>query len=114
MTSKKSIPRVSINQVKAARALLGWSQEDLASKSTVSIPTIKRLEAEAAHPVETVGFREIGGRFETYEKLVGALSEGGIEFLPPKRKRGAGVRLGQNNQMDLFNDRDGVNDEKKK
>src|ERR1700684_4446206 len=43
--SHVSIPKVSIRQVKAARELLGWSQEDLALHSGISVPTIKRLEA---------------------------------------------------------------------
>ena len=38
------MPKVSIRQIKAARALLGWSQETLAKASGVSIPTVKRLE----------------------------------------------------------------------
>src|SRR5579862_4258892 len=42
---KKYIPNVSISQVKAARALLTWSQEELATAADLSIPTIKRLEA---------------------------------------------------------------------
>ena len=31
-------------QVRAARALLDWSQRDLAAKSKLSVPTIKRME----------------------------------------------------------------------
>ncbi len=101
MNSKNSIPKVSINQVKAARALLGWSQEDLAVRSTVSVPTIKRLEAEAARMAEIEGFSELGGRPETYEKLIGALCEGGVEFLPPEHHHGAGVRLDQSHDLVL-------------
>ena len=59
-----SIPKVSIKQVKAARALLEWSQERLAEASGVSIPTIKRLEAQAG---------DLGGRNETVTKIVSAL-----------------------------------------
>ena len=40
-----SILKVSIRQLKAARSLIGWSQEELASAANVSLPTIKRLEA---------------------------------------------------------------------
>ena len=36
---------ISIRQVKAARALLGWSQADLARRSGISEPTVARLEA---------------------------------------------------------------------
>jgi predicted transcriptional regulator len=78
-----SILKVSIRQIKAARSLLGWSQEDLAGKSAVSLPTIKRLEA-AEGP--------IGGRKETIEAIQRALSKGGIVFIP-ENGGGAGVRL---------------------
>jgi ribosome-binding protein aMBF1 (putative translation factor) len=44
--SEKSIQKVLIRQVKAARALLNWSQEKLASAAVLSVPTIKRLEAQ--------------------------------------------------------------------
>jgi len=66
-----SIPKVSIRQIKAARALLAWSQEDLARRSGVSIPTIKRLEA-ADGP--------IGGRDDTGEKIVATIESAGVEF----------------------------------
>ena len=36
---------LTIRQIKAARALLGWSQADLARHSGISEPTIARLEA---------------------------------------------------------------------
>ena len=78
-----SILKVSIRQIKAARALLGWSQDDLASGSDLSIPTIKRLEAAE---------EEIGGRQESREAIVGALQEGGIEFIA-ENGGGIGVRL---------------------
>jgi DNA-binding XRE family transcriptional regulator len=41
----RSILKVSVRQIKAARALLAWSQEQLAAAANVSVPTIKRLEA---------------------------------------------------------------------
>lgn len=78
-----SIPKVSIEQVKAARAMLRWSQNELAQKSGVSIPTIKRLEAATG---------EIGGRPETVSCILNALIDGGIEFIP-ENGSGAGVRL---------------------
>jgi predicted transcriptional regulator len=68
-----SIPKVSIRQIKAARALIGWSQADLAKHSGVSTPTVKRLEAADG---------DIGGRAETGESLVTALQEAGVEFIP--------------------------------
>jgi transcriptional regulator with XRE-family HTH domain len=78
-----SILKVSIRQIKAARSLLGWSQEDLAEKSAVSLPTIKRLEA---------GDGPLGGRKETIDAIQGALTRGGVQFIP-ENGGGAGVRL---------------------
>jgi predicted transcriptional regulator len=78
-----SILKVSIRQIKAARALLGWSQEDLAANSGVSVPTIKRLEAADG---------DIGGRAETGEALVTALEKAGVEFIA-ENGGGSGVRL---------------------
>ena len=55
MSIRSSVNRKNINsigsrlittrQVKAARALLGWSQGDLARHSSISEPTIARLES---------------------------------------------------------------------
>ena len=79
----KSILKVSIRQIKAARALLGWSQEELAGAANVSIPTIKRLEA---------GEGPLGGRSETGDKIRKALQVAGVEFID-ENGGGAGVRL---------------------
>jgi transcriptional regulator with XRE-family HTH domain len=80
---EKSILKVSIRQVKAARELLAWSQEQLAKKAGVSIPTIKRLEANDGL---------LGGRTETVNKILTALEHGGVEFIE-ENGGGAGVRL---------------------
>ena len=74
---------VTTRQVKAARALLGWSQGDLAERSAVSEPTIARLEAEDG---------SLGGRPETVTKIISALAAAGIEFIP-ENGGGPGVRL---------------------
>jgi predicted transcriptional regulator len=86
---RKSIPKVSIRQIKAARALLAWSQDDLAGAAKVSIPTIKRLEA-------LDGF--VGGRIETAEKIVSALTSAGVEFID-ENGGGPGVRLGRKQRI---------------
>jgi transcriptional regulator with XRE-family HTH domain len=70
----------NIKQIKAARELLGWSQDTLVEMSGVSISTIKRLEAEGG---------DLGGRPETGEKIVGAFEKAGVEF----NADGRGVRL---------------------
>jgi transcriptional regulator with XRE-family HTH domain len=80
-----SILTVSIRQVKAARALLGWSQEDLAAAAGVSVPTVKRLEA---------GQGVLGGRAETGRKIRTAIEAAGVEFIHEK-DGGPGVRLGK-------------------
>jgi DNA-binding XRE family transcriptional regulator len=62
----------TIRQIKAARALLGWSQSDLARQSGVSEPTIARLESADG---------QLGGRRETVRKIQAALETSGIEFI---------------------------------
>lgn len=78
-----SILKVSIRQIKAGRALLAWSQEDLAAAASVSVPTIKRLEA-------TDGL--LGGRVGTSQKIIYALANAGLEFIH-ENGGGAGVRV---------------------
>jgi len=78
-----SILKVSTEQVKAARALLRWSQSDLAEASGVSLPTIKRLEAEAG---------EFGGLASTVDAIRAAIEAAGVLFIP-ENGGGAGVRL---------------------
>ncbi|MBR2120462.1 MAG: helix-turn-helix domain-containing protein [Pseudomonadota bacterium] len=77
-----SILKVSTRQVKAARALLNWSQQDLADEANVSIATVKRLESDDG---------DLKGREETARKLRAALQAAGIEFL--EGSAGTGVRL---------------------
>lgn len=78
-----SILKVSIRQIKAARALLGWSQTDLSAASGVSEPTIKRLESQDG---------ELGGRADTSTKIVAALEKAGVIFVE-ENGEGPGVRL---------------------
>jgi transcriptional regulator with XRE-family HTH domain len=80
---QKSILKVSIRQIKAARALLAWSQEQLAAAADVSIPTIKRLEAQDG---------PLGGRSETGSKIRSALEAAGVEFID-ENGGGLGARL---------------------
>lgn len=78
-----SIEILSIRQVKAARALLAWSQHDLARSSGVSYPTIARLEKEDGN---------LGGRPTTIAAIRAALEQAGVEFIA-ENGGGAGVRL---------------------
>jgi transcriptional regulator with XRE-family HTH domain len=83
---------VTTRQVKAARALLGWSQADLAEKSGVSEPTVARLESVDG---------DLGGREDTAEKLQASLKAAGIEFID-EDGGGRGVRLRNRSQRKLL------------
>jgi Helix-turn-helix len=74
---------VSVRQIKAGRALLDWSQSDLASESGISEPTIARLESVDG---------QLGGREATVQRIKAALEKGGIEFID-ENGGGPGVRL---------------------
>jgi DNA-binding XRE family transcriptional regulator len=63
---------VTVRQMKAARALLGWSQTDLSEKSRVSLPTIGNLERDEGL---------LGGREDTRRRLLAAFKRAGIVFL---------------------------------
>jgi DNA-binding XRE family transcriptional regulator len=85
---QKSILKVSIRQLKAARALLAWSQQRLAAAADVSIPTIKRLESQDG---------PLGGWNATGTKIRTALESAGIEFID-ENGGGPGVRLRKRQQ----------------
>jgi transcriptional regulator with XRE-family HTH domain len=70
-------------QIRAARALLGLSQRELAVLAEVGLATIKRIEAAP----------DIRGAADTFWKLQGALERAGVEFIPPEAPKGPGVRL---------------------
>ena len=78
---------ISGNQMRAARALLGIDQRELAALSGLSVPTIQRMEASDG-PVR--------GTVESLTKVVEAFERGGVELLgenAPSAGRGRGVRL---------------------
>jgi predicted transcriptional regulator len=69
-------------QLRAARALLDWTQPTLAERSKVALNTIKSFEAGASDP-----------RQSTIIALKRTLSVAGVEFLDGTREHGPGVRL---------------------
>jgi transcriptional regulator with XRE-family HTH domain len=73
-------------QIRAARALLDWSQRQLAEKSKLSVPTIKRMEGAMGPERSTEA---------NVEAVRRALEGAGIVFLDAKQNKdgGAGVRL---------------------
>lgn len=73
--------------MKAARALLGIDQKELARLSGVSLPTIQRMEASDGIVRAVV---------DSLEKVVNAINEAGVELIANgARSEGAGrgVRL---------------------
>jgi transcriptional regulator with XRE-family HTH domain len=79
---------MTADQLRAARALLRWSQQVLAGASTVSAPTIKRLEAMDG---------ELSGHTATIRALEDALEAAGVVFIP-ENGGGAGVRLARGSE----------------
>jgi transcriptional regulator with XRE-family HTH domain len=75
---------ISIEQIRAARGLLGWSQTQLAEAAGRSLPTIKRLEREHDEGAAVSD--------DVREAVQAALEKAGVEFIP-ENGGGAGVRL---------------------
>jgi len=73
--------------MRAARALLGIDQRDLAERSGLSLPTIQRMEASDG---------VVRGNVDSLMKLVDALATAGIELIGEgavSQGGGRGVRL---------------------
>ena len=73
---------ITVEQIRAARGLLNWSQSELAKKAGLSLPTVKRVEAKRGVPVSD----------EARANLQKALERAGIEFIE-ENGGGPGVRL---------------------
>jgi predicted transcriptional regulator len=72
-------------QLRAARALVGWSREMLADKADVSAETVKRFEFRGSDP-----------KLSTLNKWRRALEQAGVEFIDDgahSYEGGPGVRL---------------------
>ncbi|NTE91736.1 helix-turn-helix transcriptional regulator [Agrobacterium tumefaciens] len=70
-------------QIRAARALIDWTREDLADASGVTVRTLARLEG-----AQTIA------RQTTLKALSAALEAAGVEFIP-ENGGGPGVRLAE-------------------
>jgi transcriptional regulator with XRE-family HTH domain len=46
----ENLRAITAEQLKAARALLGWSQNQLAIAASVSIPSVRRFERKVGRP----------------------------------------------------------------
>jgi DNA-binding XRE family transcriptional regulator len=78
---------ITASQLRAARALLGVDQRQLAEMSGVSLPTIQRMEASEGN---------VRGVVDTLTKVIEALDRAGVELIAENvesRAGGRGVRL---------------------
>lgn len=78
---------ITAAQLRAARALLGIDQRELAQRCGLSVPTIQRMESSS---------NVIRGNVDSLMKLVDALSAAGIELIDEDAVSsggGRGVRL---------------------
>lgn len=69
---------ISARQVRAARALLGWTQETLAEKALVSLTALKRLESHS----------DLGVHETTRVQVQRSLATAGIVFIASDQGRG--------------------------
>jgi predicted transcriptional regulator len=72
---------ITPRQIRAARALLSWSQQQLADKAIVSLNAVARLENG-----------KVDSRSSTIAAIERTLTKVGVEFLPAG-ERGEGVRM---------------------
>jgi transcriptional regulator with XRE-family HTH domain len=70
-------------QIRAARALLGWSQEQLANASGIGWATLRRIEQKEG---------TIRGNFSTILKIQKTFEQAGIHFIE-NNSEGMGVLL---------------------
>ena len=75
-------------QIAAARSLLAMSQSELAAKASISVPTLKRMEA-------SIGLAS--GMTNNVAAVITALEVAGVIFLP-ENGEGPGVRLKKANR----------------
>ncbi|WP_336960555.1 helix-turn-helix transcriptional regulator [Sphingobium aquiterrae] len=78
---------ITSQQMRAARALLGIDQRQLAALAGLSLPTIQRMESSDG---------QVRGVVDTLVKVITALESAGIELLgenAPSTGVGRGVRL---------------------
>jgi transcriptional regulator with XRE-family HTH domain len=78
---------ITAAQLRAARALVGMDQRDLAAASGLSLPTIQRMEASEG---------VIRGNVDSLMKLIAALEAAGVELINDgavSDKGGRGIRL---------------------
>jgi transcriptional regulator with XRE-family HTH domain len=90
-------------QVRAARALIGWSQAKLAQAAGVPVSTINAFETRASDPIAN----------EALDKIRRTLETAGAVFIPKDGGGGIGVRLREALEGEYigWNDLNASNDE---
>ncbi len=73
---------ITPRQSKAARALLGWTQQELADRADLTLDTVKRFERAQS---DTRGQAMIA--------MEAALRRGGVTLIPADDREGEGVRI---------------------
>lgn len=78
---------ITAKQMKAARALIGWDQKQLAEVAGISLPTVQRMESSE----DTVR-----ANVDSLIKVVEAINKGGVDLIAEgevNSSYGRGVRL---------------------
>ena len=86
---------ITAAQMRAARALLGLDQRQLADAAGVSLPTIQRMEASEG---------QVRGNVDSLVKVVEALDRAGVELIADGAASvdgGRGIRLKEKSQTGM-------------
>ena len=75
---------LQVAQIRAARALLGWRQEDLARTAKVGVATIRRIESQQG---------PLAAYVSTLLKIQAAFEQAGIQFIDDDETGGFGLRM---------------------
>lgn len=80
----ETVAVINAAQIRAARAMLGWKQTDLAKAADISEMSVKKIETGAVDP-----------RVSTIVAIQSAFERAGVVFLDAGQSRdgGPGVRL---------------------
>jgi transcriptional regulator with XRE-family HTH domain len=93
---------IEASQIRAARALIGWSQSDLAGAAGLPLAVVERFETAALDPAPP----------DAIGKMCAALESAGVAFIA-KNGGGPGVRLrkGDESKFIGWDDLNASNDE---
>jgi transcriptional regulator with XRE-family HTH domain len=75
---------LQVAQLRAARALLGWRQEDIAQAAKISVATVRRIESQEGL---------LTGYVSTLVKIQSAFEQAGVQFIDEDETGGFGLRI---------------------